>query len=157
MPIDIELSVNGRRHTVSVTTTDMLLTVLRDKLGYTGTNRDCGQGICGCCTVLLNGDPVTSCILLAAQANDAQIMTVEGLAREGKLHPLQDAFLHHGAVQCGYCTPGFLMVAKALLDENPSPSREEIIDALAGNLCRCTGYVKIVDAIADVARGEHTD
>jgi carbon-monoxide dehydrogenase small subunit len=152
--MQISLNVNGREHRVEVRPTDMLVDVLRERLGYTGTNKDCAQGICGCCTVLLDGKAVTACLLLAAQANGTRITTVEGLESADRLHPLQEAFMRHGAVQCGFCTPGFLMTAKAFLDENPRPTREEIVDALRGNLCRCTGYVKIVDAIADVVANQ---
>jgi carbon-monoxide dehydrogenase small subunit len=147
----ISLNVNDREHQVEVRPTEMLIDVLRERLGYVGTNKDCGQGICGCCTVLMDGAAVTACLLLAGQANGSHITTVEGLESKDRLHPLQEAFMRHGAVQCGFCTPGFLMTAKALLDENPHPTRDEIVDALSGNLCRCTGYVKIVDAVADVA------
>jgi carbon-monoxide dehydrogenase small subunit len=151
MTIDITLTINGTHHTVTVAPTDMLVDVLRDKLGYRGTNKDCAQGICGCCTVLLDEQAITSCIFLAVQADGARVTTIEGLEAGGALHPLQEAFLRHGAVQCGFCTPGFLMTAKALLDTNPSPTRAEIIDALCGNICRCTGYQKIVDAVAAAA------
>lgn len=152
MSLEIALSVNGKPHKVTVTPTEMLVDVLRDRLGYTGTNKDCAQGICGCCTVLVDGRSVASCIFLAIQADGAVITTVEGLEGEGVLHPLQVAFLRHGGVQCGYCTPGFLMTAKELLDANPAPTRAEIADALRGNICRCTGYQKIVDAVEAAAR-----
>lgn len=151
MTVDVRLNVNGNEHALAVSPTEMLLDVLRDRLGYRGTNKDCAQGICGCCTVLIDDKPVTSCILLAVQADGARITTVEGLETDGRLHPLQEAFLKLGAVQCGYCTPGFLMTAKALLDSNPNPSRAEIADALRGNICRCTGYQKIIDAVAAAA------
>lgn len=151
MPVDISLRINGRAHTLSVTPTDMLVDVLREKLGMTGTNKDCCMGICGACTVMVDGGTVSSCILLAVQADGRDIVTVEGLERAGKLSPVQEAFLRHGAVQCGYCTPGFVITATALLRDNPSPSRDEIIDALRGNLCRCTGYKKIVEAVEDAA------
>lgn len=151
--LDITLTVNGARHALAVGPTEMLTDVLRRRLGLTGTNRDCGMGICGACTVLLDRRPVSSCILLAAQADGADITTVEGLEHEGRLNPIQEAFLRHGAAQCGYCTPGFVITATALLEENPSPSRAEIIDALKGNLCRCTGYKKIVEAVETVRQG----
>ena len=152
MTIDITLSVNGADYPIAVTPTEMLVNVLRDRLRLTGTHRDCAMGVCGSCTVLLEGRPVSSCILLAVQADGANITTVEGLERDGELHPLQHAFLVHGAIQCGYCTPGMLMTAKALLDDNPNPTRDEIIDCLRGNLCRCTGYMKIIDAIESLAK-----
>ena len=152
MTIDITLSVNGADYPIAVTPTEMLVNVLRDRLRLTGTHRDCAMGVCGSCTVLLEGRPVSSCILLTVQADGANITTVEGLERDGELHPLQHAFLVHGAIQCGYCTPGMLMTAKALLDDNPNPTRDEIIDCLRGNLCRCTGYMKIIDAIESLAK-----
>ena len=150
--LDISLTVNGTRHELSVGPTEMLTEVLRRRLDMTGTNRDCGMGICGACTVLLDGQPVSSCILLAAQADGAEITTVEGLERDGHLTAVQEAFLRHGAVQCGYCTPGFVITSTALLEENPSPSRAEIVEALKGNLCRCTGYKKIVEAVESIAQ-----
>lgn len=152
MTVPVTLHVNGESHEFSVGPTEMLIDVLRRRLDLTGTNRDCGMGICGVCTVLLDGRPVSSCILLAAQADGAEITTVEALERDGRLSPLQDAFLRHGAVQCGYCTPGFIITATALLAENPRPTRAEIIEALKGNLCRCTGYKKIVEAVESVAQ-----
>jgi aerobic-type carbon monoxide dehydrogenase small subunit (CoxS/CutS family) len=151
LTVDIRFTVNGHDHAVTVSPTEMLVDVLRERLGYCGTNKDCAQGICGCCTVLIDGKPVTSCILLAVQADGSAIVTVEGLEAHGRLHPLQEAFLQLGAVQCGYCTPGFLMTAKALLDTNPEPTRAEIADALRGNICRCTGYQKIIDAVSAAA------
>lgn len=152
MTVDITLTVNGTNHPIVVTPTEMLVNVLRDRLRLTGTHRDCAMGICGACTVLLDGRPVSSCILLAVQADGAEITTVEGLERDGELHPIQHAFLIYGAIQCGYCTPGMLITAKALLDENPTPTRDEIIDCLRGNFCRCTGYMKIIDAIESLAK-----
>jgi aerobic-type carbon monoxide dehydrogenase small subunit (CoxS/CutS family) len=154
MTIPLALSVNGERHEVTICETDMLIQVLRDQLGYVGTNKDCEQGICGCCTVIIDGELATSCLVLAAQIDGAEISTVEGLEERGTLHKIQRAFLEHGAVQCGYCTPGMIMTAKVLLDENPKPNREEIADAIRGNLCRCTGYIKIIDAIAAAARAD---
>ena len=130
-----------------------LLELLRDRFGFTGTKQGCsGSGNCGACTVLIDGKPVLSCLTLAANAQGKNIITIEGLVKDGKIHPLQEAFIEHGAVQCGYCTPGMIMAAKALLDENPDPTRQEIKDSLAGNLCRCTGYVKIVDAVMAAAK-----
>ena len=130
-----------------------LLELLRDRFGFTGTKQGCsGSGNCGACTVLIDGKPVLSCLSLAANAQGKNIITIEGLVKDGKIHPLQEAFIEHGAVQCGYCTPGMIMAAKALLDENPDPTRQEIKDSLAGNLCRCTGYVKIIDAVMAAAK-----
>jgi aerobic-type carbon monoxide dehydrogenase small subunit (CoxS/CutS family) len=149
--VQIELEINGEGCKTEVRPTEMLLEVLRDRLGYVGTNKVCAQGICGACTVLVDGKSTTSCLALAAQFDGANITTVEGLERDGKLDPLQESFMRHGAVQCGYCTPGFLMSAKALLLENPSPTREQIVDALRGNICRCTGYKKIIEAVEAVA------
>lgn len=151
MSVDVSLRVNGITHRLWVEPAETLVNVLRDRLGLTGTLEDCAMGICGACTVLLNDRPVSSCLLLAAQVDGDAITTIEGLERNGRLSPLQEAFLKHGAVQCGYCTPGVLITATALLEENPSPERAEIIDAVKGNLCRCTGYKKIVQAIESVA------
>ena len=151
MSIDISLEVNGTTHQLSVEPTETLIDVLRNRLNLTGTNKDCAMGVCGACTVLVNRRPVSSCILLAVQIDGSTVTTVEALEQEGVLSPLQEAFLIHGAVQCGYCTPGFLITATALLKENPSANRDEIIDALKGNLCRCTGYKKIIEAVESVA------
>ena len=151
MSIPITLVVNGERRQVAVEPTEMLLEVLRDRLGCIGTNKVCAQGICGACTVIVDGRAATSCLLLAAQADGTDVRTVEGLEKNGALDPLQKAFINYGAVQCGFCTPGFLMTARALLDENPTPTRDEIVDALRGNICRCTGYVKIVEAVQAAA------
>ncbi|MBX9845862.1 MAG: (2Fe-2S)-binding protein [Xanthobacteraceae bacterium] len=152
MPVSISLSVNGRTFDVEVEPTEMLVNVLRERLGFVGTNKVCSQGICGACTVLLDGLATTSCLLLAAQADGCEVTTVEGLERDGELSVLQEAFLRHGAVQCGYCTPGFLMTATALLRNNGDPTRDEIVDGVRGNICRCTGYAKIVDAISSAAK-----
>jgi carbon-monoxide dehydrogenase small subunit len=149
--VEIAISVNGQDHRLSVRPMEMLLEVLRDRLGQVGTNKVCAQGVCGACTVILDGKSTTACLTLAAQLDGSSILTVEGLERDGHLDPLQEAFMRHGAVQCGYCTPGFLMAARAFLSENPRPTRSEIIDALRGNICRCTGYKKIIDAVADAA------
>ena len=151
MTVDIRLEINGQGHELAVEPTDTLVTILRDRLGMTGTHKDCCMGICGSCTVLVNDKPVSSCLLLAAQIDGDSVRTVESLERDGSLSPVQEAFLTFGAVQCGYCTPGFLMTATALLEENPNPTRAEIVEALKGNLCRCTGYKKIIEAVESVA------
>jgi aerobic-type carbon monoxide dehydrogenase small subunit (CoxS/CutS family) len=143
----LTMRLNDQEVTIEVKTDALLVDVLRDQLELTGTKEACGEGECGACTVLLDGEPVTSCLIPALKAQGKEVMTVEGLASAGELHPLQRAFIEHGAVQCGYCTPGMLMSAKALLDRNPHPSEEEIKEAISGNLCRCTGYVKIIEAI----------
>jgi len=147
MSLKIRLVVNGRRHTTKIDPATSLLDFLRDTLGYKGVKICCNTGECGACTILFNGKPVNSCVVLAADAADAQIVTVEGLAEGDKLHPVQQAFIDTGAVQCGYCTPGFIMSVKALLDRSKNPTLEEIEEAVSGNICRCTGYAKIVDAI----------
>jgi aerobic carbon-monoxide dehydrogenase small subunit len=146
----IHLMVNGEEHAVMVEDRNTLLDVLRDKLFLTGTKEGCGTGECGACTVLVDGKPVLACLMLAINAPGKKITTIEGLAVGGKLSPLQQAFVQFGAVQCGFCSPGMILSAMALLSKNPSPSREEIQKALEGNLCRCTGYNKIVEAIESV-------
>jgi aerobic-type carbon monoxide dehydrogenase small subunit (CoxS/CutS family) len=143
----LTMTLNGEVVSIQIQPDALLVDVLRDELGLMGTKEACGQGECGACTVLLDGQPVTSCLVPAIKAQGREVQTVEGLASGGELHPLQKAFIKHGAVQCGYCTPGMLMSAKALLDRNPHPTEEEIKVAISGNLCRCTGYVKIVEAI----------
>jgi carbon-monoxide dehydrogenase small subunit len=143
----LTMRLNGEEVTVQVKPSATLVEVLRDELELTGTKVACGEGECGACTVLLDGVPVNSCLVPALKAQGREVMTVEGLAPLGELHPLQKAFVEHGAVQCGYCTPGMLMSAKALLDHNANPTEEEIRLAISGNLCRCTGYAKIVEAI----------
>ena len=150
MTTDVTLNINGAEHQLAVEPTETVVSILRDRLGLTGTHKDCSMGICGACTVLLNGRPVSSCLLLAPQADGQEIRTIEGLEQDGQLSPLQEAFLTFGAVQCGYCTPGFLMTATALLEDNPKPNRSEVIEALKGNLCRCTGYKKIIEAVESV-------
>jgi len=147
----IELHVNGVAHEILVKPQQLLLDVLRDDLGLTGAKEGCGLGSCGACTVLLDGLPVLSCLTLVEAAVGKEITTIEGLAREGELHPLQESFVQHGAIQCGYCSPGMIMTSKALLDQVPNPTRDEIRLAIAGNLCRCTGYQKIVDAVEALA------
>ncbi|MEW6673948.1 MAG: (2Fe-2S)-binding protein [Thermodesulfobacteriota bacterium] len=149
--VSIELKVNGEIYAVSVKSNETLLDVLRDKIGLTGTKKGCDTGQCGACTVLLDGRPVPSCLMLAVDVKNRDILTIEGVARNGALHPLQEAFVSEGAVQCGYCTPGMILSAKALLDRNPHPTEGEIKEAISGNLCRCTGYVKIIQAIAVAA------
>jgi aerobic-type carbon monoxide dehydrogenase small subunit (CoxS/CutS family) len=149
----LAMKLNGEEVTVQVKPSAMLVEVLRDELELTGTKVACGEGECGACTVLLDGVPVNSCLVPALKAQGREVMTVEGLAPLGELHPLQEAFVEHGAVQCGYCTPGMLMSAKVLLDHNPNPTEEEIRLAISGNLCRCTGYTKIVEAILGASTG----
>ncbi len=143
----ISLRVNGEWHEIAVKPRTMLVEVIRDRIGLTGTKASCESGICGACTVLLEGRPVLACITLALECDGKQVETVEGLAQGGRLSPIQQAFLDQGAMQCGLCTSGMLMSATALLRENPKPSREEIAKALEGNLCRCTGYNAIMDAV----------
>lgn len=147
----IQLTVNGQLYEVGVQPWRTLLEVLREELELTGTKRGCDIGDCGACTVLLDGKPAASCLVLALEAQGKDILTIEGLATNEHLHPLQSAFVEHGAIQCGFCTPGMLMSAKALLDRNPRPKEVEVREAIAGNLCRCTGYVKIVEAILAAA------
>jgi carbon-monoxide dehydrogenase small subunit len=149
----IQMTVNGKRQELMVEPWRTLLDVLRDDLGLTGVKKGCDRGDCGACTVLLDGKPVTSCMMLAVQAAGHAIVTIERLAdlTHGPLHPLQQAFVEHGAIQCGFCTPGMILAAAALLEENPHPSAGEVREAIAGNLCRCTGYVKIVDAVLAAA------
>lgn len=149
----IRLTVNGIVCEFDVEADVRLVDLLRNHLHLLGTKEGCGKGECGACTVLMDGKAVTSCLILAVQADGSEIMTVEGLGGEDSLHPLQEAFIKYGAVQCGYCTPGMLMSAKYLIDTNPRPSRDEIRVAISGNLCRCTGYTKIIDAIQAVAEG----
>jgi carbon-monoxide dehydrogenase small subunit len=150
----LTMILNGEQVTAQVKPSDTLVEVLRDQLELTGTKVACGEGECGACTVLLDGQPVSSCLLPALKAQGRQVTTVEGLAPLGELDPLQKAFVEHGAVQCGYCTPGMLMSAKALLDRNPNPTDDEIRLAISGNLCRCTGYAKIVEAIKAVVSND---
>jgi aerobic carbon-monoxide dehydrogenase small subunit len=145
--IEVCFTLNGKSVKLSTRTNRRVLDILREDFGLTGTKEGCGIGECGACTILLDNKAVNSCLLMAGQINGASIMTVEGLARGDSLHPLQENFLKFGAVQCGFCTPGMLMSAYALLLKNPHPSEEEIKDAIAGNLCRCTGYKQIVEAI----------
>ena len=148
----IKLNVNGKFYKVTVKVTDYLLDVLRDKLLLHGTKKGCGNGECGACTVLVDNEPVNSCLYLAIRAEEKEIITVEGLAQEDHLHILQKTFIKEGALQCGFCGPGMLLSSKALLDTNPNPSKTEIREALAGNLCRCSGYTKIIDAVDKAAK-----
>lgn len=148
----LTMTVNGCHVTVQVEADELLVDVIRDRLGLTGTKIGCNEGECGACTVIMDGQAVLSCLIPALRAQGREIITIEGLSDGETLHPLQQAFVEHGAVQCGYCIPGFILSAKALLDVNPHPDREQIKEAIAGNLCRCTGYVKIVEAIEAVAQ-----
>ncbi len=144
---NIVLSVNGKSTPIEVGSEQSLLDVIREDLNLTGTKRGCDKGDCGACTVLLNGKPVNSCLVLAVQADGQEVSTIEGVALDDELHPIQEAFIEHGAAQCGFCTPAMIMTTKALMEENPQPTREEIKTAISGTLCRCTGYVQIMDAI----------
>lgn len=149
--VSIELTVNGEEQQVEVPARRLLSDLLRDDLNLTGTKRGCETGICGACSVLVDGELVKSCLMLAVQARGRDVMTVEGLAADGGLHPLQQCFMDNGGLQCGYCTPGFLMASCALLANNPNPTEEEVRHGLNGNLCRCTGYVGIVESILSAA------
>ena len=152
MKQDIKLKVNGTIYQVYVEPWESLLHVLREEIGLTGVKSGCEAGDCGACTVIVDGKAVNSCLMLAPQAQGKEITTIEGLEGEEGLHPLQQAFVDHFAVQCGFCTPGMILSAKALLDKNPHPTEEEVRVALSGNLCRCTGYVKIVEAVLSASR-----
>ena len=148
----IKFKLNGRWVEVDVPAHWTLLRLLREKLGLTGTKEGCGIGECGACTVLLDGMPVNSCLILAPKAEKREVWTIEGLGSRESLHPLQKSFIEHGAVQCGFCTPGILMSSKALVDKNPHPTKEEIKEAISGHLCRCTGYHQIIEAIEAVKK-----
>jgi carbon-monoxide dehydrogenase small subunit len=150
----IQLQINGFEYDLLVKPHWTLLKVLRDEIGLTGTKEGCGKGACGACTVIIDGEAVLACLTLAVQTQGKRILTIEGLAQEGRLDSLQDAFVKYGAIQCGYCTPGMIMTSKALLSKNPLPTEEEIKKALSGNLCRCTGYVKIIEAVQQAATAE---
>jgi carbon-monoxide dehydrogenase small subunit len=150
MKHQIMLNVNGTDYDLWVEPRKTLLDLIRNELGLIGTKKGCDTGECGACTVIMDGRAVNACLILGVQANRKKILTIEGLADGEKLHPLQDAFIHHGAIQCGYCTPGMIMSAKALLDKKPNPEEPEIKEAIAGNLCRCTGYLSIIEAIKEV-------
>ena len=147
MSVTINTTVNGKSVSASAEASTSLLEFLRDTLEYKGTKLCCNTGECGACTIIYNGKPINSCVTMAADANGAQIITIEGLADGDKLHPVQQAFIDTGAVQCGYCTPGYIMSVKALLDRTKTPTMQDIEEAVSGNSCRCTGYAKIVDAI----------
>lgn len=147
----LKCTVNGEQHTVLADTRDTLLDLLRDRIGLTGTKEGCGNGNCGTCTVLMDGAPVNACLVLAQEAPGRAVLTIEGVSKGRTLHPIQQALVEHGGTQCGFCTPGIVLAAKALLDANASPTKEDIRHAIAGNICRCTGYDKIVDAIAAAA------
>lgn len=147
----IRLTINGEEKALTVGVQQTLLEVLREDLGMTGTKKGCNQGECGACTILLDGKPVSSCLLLAVRAEGKTVVTIEGLAQTGKLHPIQQAFNEKGAIQCGFCSPGMILVAKNLLERNPSPTIQEIKEAIAGNICRCTGYLQIIAAIRSLA------
>ena len=149
---EIVLKVNGINYQVEVEPWRTLVEVLRETLGLTGTKKSCNEGECGACTVMMDGRPVASCLVLAMDAQGKEIVTIEGISKGEKLHPIQEAFLKYGAIQCGFCTPGMVMSAKAFLDENPKPTSAEVRKAISGNLCRCTGYQHIVDSIMAVSR-----
>jgi carbon-monoxide dehydrogenase small subunit len=154
MKYPLTLKVNDEVYQLEVRPNRTLLDVIREECGLTGTKQGCGNGECGACTVLLDGEPVNSCLVLALQANGKNVTTIEGLSQRGKLHPIQEAFIARGAVQCGFCTPGMVLSVKALLDKNPNPQEPEIRQALTGNFCRCTGYQKIVEAVQSLANRE---
>ena len=147
----IQITVNGQPNEIEVDPWRTLLEILRDQLNLTGTKQSCAEGHCGACTVLVDGEAVNACLMLALEANGCDILTIEGLAEGGKLTPIQEAFVNYGAVQCGFCTPGMIMATKVFLEDNQDPSDEEIKKALAGHLCRCTGYVQIIDAVRAAA------
>ena len=150
--IEVTLRVNGEMRSASVAPETTLLRLLREQFSLTGAKLGCDVGDCGACTVIVDGEAVNACLMLAGQADGRDVLTIEGLATRERLHPLQDAFERHAALQCGFCGPGVILAAKALLDENPRPTVAQIRDALAGNLCRCTGYAKMIEAISDAAR-----
>jgi len=150
--IPLSLTVNGINYAINVEPNRILVDVLRDVLGLTGTKKSCSEGECGACTVIMDGKPVASCLVLAVDADKKSITTIEGLADGEDLHPLQVSFVRNGGIQCGYCTPGMIMSSKALLDENPDPTTREVRTAISGNLCRCTGYQQIVDSVMAAAK-----
>lgn len=150
--IQLWMKVNGTQCEIAVEPHELLLDVVRDRLGLTGAKRSCDVQVCGACTLLLDGQPVSACTLLAFEANGREILTIEGLADNGQLHPLQEAFIEKGGFQCGFCTPGMILTAKALLDRNPNPREEDIVHFMHGNICRCTGYKKIIESILAAAK-----
>ena len=155
--IPVSLRINGQEYNIFVWPWETLLSAIRDEIGLTGAKEGCGNGNCGSCTILVDGLTVDSCLMLAAEADGKEVATIEGMAQDGRLHPLQKSFIKYGALQCGICTPGFLMSAKHLLDNNPTANEHEVRAGIAGNLCRCTGYDKIVRAIQAVVAGEELD
>lgn len=155
--IPVQLTVNGQSWSGEVPVEEVLLETLRGRLGLTGTKRSCESEVCGACTVLVDGEPQLACLMLAVDCEDREIDTIEGLAKHGRLHPLQKAFIDTGATQCGYCTPGMILSGVALLNANPNPTREDAKAALSGNLCRCTGYAKILDAVMVAAEAMRHD
>lgn len=155
MERDIKLVINGEEEQFRVRSDEMLVDLLRDRLALTGTKKRCETGECGACTVIMDGKAVNSCLVLAVDAQGKAITTIEGLSVGGELHPLQKSFVKHGALQCGFCTPGMIMSAKALIDENPKPTEMDVRRAIEGNICRCTGYIKIVDAVLDAVEEMH--
>ncbi len=160
MKKEIELTINGKRRKIIVKPNDLLLNVIREDLGLAGTKYGCGTGECGACTVLIEGEPVLSCLTLAVTVDKKKVATIEGIGTDENPHPLQQTFVEAGAIQCGYCTPGMILSAKALLDKNPNPTEDEIKRAIGGNLCRCTGYVKIIEAVklaAEHIRGQKNE
>jgi len=154
--MEISLTVNDEKKRFTIAASDILLDMLRRE-GYKGVKRGCGTGDCGACTVIFNGEAINSCMMIAAQADGAEITTIEGLTKDGQLHPLQQAFIDHAAAQCGFCIPGMILSAKALLDENPHPAEAEIRENILGNLCRCTGYKKQIEAILSVVKDFRQD
>ncbi|ADQ15519.1 (2Fe-2S)-binding protein [Halanaerobium hydrogeniformans] len=158
--MQIKFKVNGEEREIAVTPYHRLLDLLREDLGLTGVKEGCGKGECGACSVIMNGRLIPSCLVPAPQADGAEIITIEGLVKDDQLHPLQEAFIETGAVQCGFCIPGMIMAGKNLLDKNPRPNEEEVRSALSGNICRCTGYTKIIEAVmlaADIINSEGSD
>ena len=153
----VTCTVNGAEHTVLADTRDTLLDLLRDRIGLTGTKEGCGNGNCGTCTVIVDGAAVNACLVLAQEAPGREIVTIEGLSKSGALHPIQQALVEHGGTQCGFCTPGIVLSAKVLLDNNPNPGAQDVRHAIAGNICRCTGYDKIVDAVIAAARRQASE
>lgn len=150
--LPVSFTLNGKLQELEVEPNELLLDVIRDRLGLTGAKRSCDVQVCGACTLLVDGRPVSACTTLAFEVRGKSVLTIEGLAQNGKLHPLQDAFIEHGGFQCGFCTPGMILASKALLDENPAPTEEELKHFMHGNICRCTGYKKIIESIMAAAK-----